>query len=173
MSRTTLVSSMAAGVISAGLVIGCGATPSSDGGAVASVAASIASMTSPSPSAPRPAASESLRPETQAPTASASANAPPAELRGIWRTQIGADRTDLTLIPGYYKIARGGAGGGGRIAVTGNLIEFFGSDLCEGSGTYAWVVDGDRLTLTPQDADPCGRASALANVTYTLYAAIP
>ena len=42
-----------------------------------------------------------------------------------------------------------------------------------GRGTYTWVVAGDRLTLSPQSPDPCGRSPALANVTYTLFADIP
>ncbi len=110
---------------------------------------------------------------TASPVASDRADAPPPELRGIWLTRIGSDRTLLTLIPGFYKVSRGGAGGGGKISVSGDQIEFFGSNLCEGSGTYSWIVDGDELTLAPVTEDPCGRASALANITYTRYAAIP
>ena len=40
--------------------------------------------------------------------------------------------------------------------------------LCEGSGTYQWAIDGDRLTLTPVDDDPCtGRSEVIIGYTYT------
>ena len=52
--------------------------------------------------------------------------------------------------------------GSGRVTIDGDEIEFHGSDLCEGSGIYTWVVEGDTLTFTMVGTDPCsGRSEVL------------
>ena len=40
----------------------------------------------------------------------------------------------------------------------GDQIRFFGSDLCEGEGTYTWSIDGGVLIFTPEGDDPCGES---------------
>ena len=115
--------------------------------------------------------------ETTAPSPTEAATTPPedeapAELQGSWRTtldeDLGGHSVTLQLLPTSYRITRAGNQATGSISVNGDQIEFFGSTLCEGSGTYQWAIDGDRLTLTPVDDDPCtGRSEVIIGYTYT------
>jgi hypothetical protein len=106
-------------------------------------------------------------------TASASASATTAtvenELLGDWETSISAgDDVTLTIRATRYGIRRGGASGSGAIRVGDGEIEFYGSDLCDGTGVYAWSLDGDSLTFEETGEDPCtGRSEVLAGITYT------
>lgn len=83
------------------------------------------------------------------------------ELAGTWRRSVGGQTVDLSLQVGYT-IQRGGGRGSGRVTIDGNNIEFHDSNLCEGSGMYTWVVEGDTLTFTMVGTDPCsGRSEVL------------
>lgn len=95
-------------------------------------------------------------------------DAPPAELLGKWRTTLdNGDELALTLSGKSYRLAKGPDTGNGRIAVRGDEIEFFGSSLCDGTGTYQWSIDGDRLTFTAfGPADPCSGGRVLDGQIY-------
>ena len=81
---------------------------------------------------------------------------------------------DLSLGKGIYRIARGGGTGTGPVATDGDQIVFKGSNLCSGSGTYDWVVEGEELTLTAVAPDGCpSREDALVNTTFLLIARVP
>ena len=92
----------------------------------------------------------------------------PAELQGEWTTPSGdPDPVTLTISRSGYQIDRGLGFGHGAIAVDGDQIRFFGSDLCEGEGTYTWSIEGGVLIFTPEGDDPCGgRSVVLINRTY-------
>jgi len=93
--------------------------------------------------------------------------AAPPELAGQWRRNVQGQEVTLTLDGGGYHIQRGPASGSGRISVDGDEIEFFGSGLCNGSGTYTWAFEDGRLRFTEIVADPCdGRTSVLLRGTF-------
>jgi hypothetical protein len=96
------------------------------------------------------------------------ANAAPPELAGVWRTTEG-ERISLSFVADRYTIARGPGSARGKLAVRDTEIELFGSDLCVGSGFYAWQVASGILTLVPTgDPDPCAnRLDAVANRSFT------
>ena len=86
----------------------------------------------------------------------------PAELQGDWTTASGdPDPVTLTISRSGYQIHRGGGFGQGAISVDGDQIRFFGSDLCEGEGTYTWLIADGVLTFVPVGHDPCGNRSAV------------
>jgi hypothetical protein len=62
----------------------------------------------------------------------------------------------LTLDGTGYHIQRGPESGSGRISVDGDEIEFYGSNRCDGRGTYEWSFEDERLRLTEIVEDPCG-----------------
>jgi hypothetical protein len=136
------------------LLLGCaGDGGSSRDGQTASADASVASGASAEPSKPG---------ATQPPIAAA-----PPELAGQWTRSVEGVQVILTLDDGGYRIQRGPAGGSGRISVEGDEIEFSGSNLCDGSGTYTWMLDDGRLRFTEIVADPCdGRTSVLLRGTF-------
>ena len=73
----------------------------------------------------------------------------------------------LLLRVDSYGITRGPASGSGKIAVDGDVITFSNSNLCDGIGTYRWLLQKDVLTLTSTGADPCrGRSEVLAGQTF-------
>jgi hypothetical protein len=119
---------------------------------VAGCAGNLSSLTPGQTSVPSIAATASRLPEPSL------VDAAPAELVGSWRTKLDSgDELTLTLSDKSYRLRRGPSSGSGRIAVRGDEIEFSGSNLCEGTGTYRWSIDGDRLTFTAfGPADPCG-----------------
>jgi hypothetical protein len=92
----------------------------------------------------------------------------PAELQGKWRTVINdADKPVLTITDFKYTIERLGTGTG-AIEVRGDQIDFFGSSLCAGRGTYTWAIANGTLTLTAAGADPCAnRADAIRGRPFT------
>ena len=92
----------------------------------------------------------------------------PAELQGDWTTASDdPDPVTLTISRSGYQIHRGGGFGQGAISVDGKQIRFFGSDLCEGEGTYTWSIDDGVLTFALEGDDPCGnRSVVLVDRTY-------
>lgn len=93
----------------------------------------------------------------------------PHELAGTWRRSVAGVTVDLSLQVGYA-IQRGAGRGSGRVTVDGDRIEFFASSLCEGTGTYTWLVEDDTLTLTMVGTDPCtGRSEVLVPGSFKRY----
>jgi hypothetical protein len=92
----------------------------------------------------------------------------PTQLIGSWSTTLDSgDMLTLTLTDKSYRLTRGPNSGSGRIAVQGDEIEFSGSNLCDGTGTYHWSIDGDSLTFTAfGPADTCGGTRVLAGQVY-------
>ena len=109
---------------------------------------------------------------TAASTTTLAPDAAPVELSGVWRTNLGTgdqvlDNVSLTLSGNQYALQRGPNSATGSISVAGDTIAFFASSLCDGTGTYRWVVEGETLTLTVIDPDPCGnRSLVLDGITY-------
>ena len=79
------------------------------------------------------------------------------------------DHVQLSLRGIVYRIYRGGDSASGTISVVGDEITFSGSSLCDGVGTYTWLIEGESLTFTAAEpADPCGgRLPVLDGVTYS------
>jgi hypothetical protein len=106
-------------------------------------------------------------------TTTLSPDAAPVELSGVWRTNLGTgdqvlDNVSLNLSGNQYAIQRGPNSGTGSISVDGDTIAFFASSICDGTGTYRWAVEGETLTLTAIESDPCGnRSLVLDGITYT------
>lgn len=100
--------------------------------------------------------------------ATAPAATAPAELVGSWSTTLDSgDKLTLTLSDTSYRLTRGPNSGSGRISVRGEEIEFSGSNLCDGAGTYHWSIDGDSLLFTSfGPADPCGGVRVLDGQVY-------
>lgn len=115
------------------------------------------------PSASAPASATTV--PTPSPTPE---DAAPPELVATWRTQLtGGEQLTLTLGEQSYRIARGPNTGSGNISVRGDRIEFSGSPLCEGTGTYRWALDGDSLTFSMVGTpDPCGGVRVLDGQRY-------
>ena len=91
----------------------------------------------------------------------------PPELAGRWRRNVQGETVILTLDGTGYHIQRGPASGSGRISVAGDEIEFYGSNLCDGDGTYTWSFDDGRLRFTEVVSDPCdGRTVVLLRGTF-------
>jgi hypothetical protein len=110
-------------------------------------------------------------PGTSAVSSNAGATEPPdgapRELAGRWRRNVQGETVILTLDGTGYHIQRGPASGSGRIAVDGDEIEFYGSNLCDGQGTYTWSFEEGRLRFTEIVADPCdGRTVVLLRGTF-------
>jgi hypothetical protein len=95
-------------------------------------------------------------------------NAAPAQLVGNWVTTLDSgDKLTLTLGSKSYRLTRGANSGSGHISVQGDEIEFSGSNLCDGTGTYHWSIDGDDLTFTAfGPTDPCGGTRVLDRQVY-------
>lgn len=143
------------GLLALLLLAGCGA-------------ADVDQQASGSPAAPSPSLDPTDEPE-QTPTM---ADTP--QLTGAWETTLGAVPVTLTLDTeaGTYRIVRGGNSGAGEIAVDGDRIEFFGSNLCSGAGAYTWSISGPSLRFEPIDSDPCsGRVDVLVDLVYGNYTA--
>src|SRR4051812_4119800 len=90
-------------------------------------------------------------PTTSSP--SASPNPAPDALQATWAAVT--DTTDarnvlvtLTLASTRYAISSPGHSAAGSIAVRGDVIEFFGSTACGGSGSYRWALQGTALSFT-------------------------
>jgi hypothetical protein len=110
--------------------------------------------------------SPSVEPSSALPRES---SAPP-ELLGTWRTTLGGTEVTLSLRPdNTYRIHRGTNAGTGDIRIDGDRIDFFNSNLCQGTGEYRWRIEGDSLRFSSL-TEPCpGRAEALLNVRYSDY----
>jgi hypothetical protein len=109
---------------------------------------------------PEPSASPSPEPsESQAPRA----------LIGVWRTTLAGQPLSLSITETSYRIVRGGNVGNGSVRIEGDVIDFFDSDLCTGTGSYRWAITDGALTFSPLVSEPCtGRAEAVL-VRYTDY----
>ncbi|HET9521000.1 MAG TPA: hypothetical protein VFO73_08150 [Candidatus Limnocylindrales bacterium] len=158
--------SLAAMALVATTLVACGPTataPSARPSAAPIASPSAVPTRTPAPSpTPSPTA-------TPVPTPSPLVENPaPSELEGVWRTTDG-ERITLSLLADRYAISRGPGQARGKLAVRGSEIELFGSDLCVGSGIYAWAIADGVLTLTPTgEPDPCGnRLDAVAGRPYT------
>jgi hypothetical protein len=101
-------------------------------------------------------------------TATTAADPEVAALFGTWRTTISeGDNVTLRLRDGGYSIARGPAGGTGQMKVADGEAEFFGSNLCDGTGVYRWSIQDEALTFVSVDPDECpGRSEVLDGKTY-------
>lgn len=103
--------------------------------------------------------------EVRSTARSADAAAPP-ELAGTWRRVVQGEEVLLSLRDTGYRIQRAGEMGSGSITVEGEIVTFFASSRCDGSGRYTWAIVEDRLQLTEID-DPCsGRTDVLLFGTF-------
>jgi len=140
------------------LAIGLAACGGQSGPTAADQTGSVPSATPRSAATAIPAPGPTAWPRTPA----------PAELQGKWRTSINdADKPVLTITDFKYTIERLGIGTG-AIEVHGDQIDFFGSNLCSGRGSYTWSIDNGTLTLTAAGPDPCpNRADAIRDRPFT------
>jgi hypothetical protein len=101
-------------------------------------------------------------------TTAAAAGSTPTELHTGWQTTLdNGESVTLRLRADSYQITRGPASGSGRVDVEGDIMTFSNSNLCDGIGTYRWLLQNDILTLTSTRADPCsGRSEVLAGQTF-------
>ena len=135
---------------------------------IAAVIVTVAACAPTQPTSPNPTVSIAPSPSAS-PTVNFLEPTVPAELAGTWRRSVGGEMVDLSLQVGYT-IQRGFGRGSGRVTIDGDEIEFHGSDLCEGSGIYTWVVEGDTLTFTMVGTDPCsGRLEVLVPGSFRRY----
>ncbi len=135
---------------------------------IAAVIGTVAACAPTQPTSPNPTVSIAPSPSAS-PTVNFLEPTVPAELAGTWRRSVGGEMVDLSLQVGYT-IQRGFGRGSGRVTIDGDEIEFHGSDLCEGSGIYTWVVEGDTLTFTMVGTDPCsGRSEVLVPGSFRRY----
>lgn len=108
----------------------------------------------------------SSTPQSSTPAASPA----PAALQGTWVTVLSGtgERVTLTLGATTYQITRPPNQASGAIAVSDDRIEFSGSTVCAGSGSYRWSLSGSSLVLTAIAADACpGRSEVLAGYTFS------
>jgi hypothetical protein len=106
---------------------------------------------------------------TATPIAEPSESQAPRALIGIWRTTLGGQPLSLSITETSYRIVRGGNTASGSVLITDDVIEFFDSDLCPGSGVYRWSITDGALSFSPLQSEPCtGRAEAVL-VRYTDY----
>jgi len=120
---------------------------------------------------------------TPAPTAPSPSPAPapslpppqdpaPQALQGLWTTVLrdGSNQVvTLRLGETSYGISRGMDGATGAIAVRGDVIDFFRSSVCSGTGSYRWSLQGNSLAFTASalGSEPCpGRGEVLNGYTY-------
>jgi hypothetical protein len=129
----------------------------------------------PSVALDQPSSDASAQPSVAAtpeatPEPTPAASMAPRDLFGTWRTTLAGDALSLNITESTYRIVRGPNAANGGVAVSGDQIEFFDSDLCPGTGTYRWSIDeSGALSLSPIATEPCpGRAEALL-VRYTDY----
>lgn len=141
------------------LVAGCAATEVSPEPGAASPMADPTAAVTPTPTQEPP----------PSPTPMPTASAVPRALFGTWRTTLGGQPLSLGITESTYRIVRGSNAADGSVRVDGDQIEFFGSTLCDGTGTYRWTITDGSLSFFPLE-EPCpGRAEALL-VRYADYA---
>ena len=124
------------------------------------------------PTAPSPAPAPAPAP-SPAPPATGQ-NPAPQTLQGTWAAMTNTldaanVRVTLRLFETTYTIASPGHSTTGSITVDGQVIEFFGTVLCDDSrGSYHWSVQGNALSFTETAFDACSaRRIALNGITYT------
>lgn len=120
-----------------------------------------------------PATAEATPVPTAEPTASPnpepSESQAPRALIGVWRTTLAGQPLSLSISETSYRIVRGGNVGNGSVTINGDVIDFFDSDLCAGTGSYRWAITDGVLTFSPLISEPCpGRAEAVL-VRFTDY----
>jgi hypothetical protein len=101
--------------------------------------------------------------ETPEPSPSPAASVGPRELFGTWRTTLAGEPLSLNITESTYRIVRGSNSANGSVSMSGDQIEFFGSNLCAGTGVYRWTIGEDgALSFSPIETEPCdGRLEAL------------
>jgi hypothetical protein len=110
---------------------------------------------------------------TTSSTPTAAQNPAPDALQATWTavtntTDASNVLVTLTLAATRYVVSSPGHSASGSLAVRGDVIEFFGSTACSGSGSYRWSLQGTALSFTGTGADQCGdRGTALSGITYT------
>jgi hypothetical protein len=174
MDRARRLRGLALSLLAIVVLVGCDMSSSpGDPPTVAAPADSPASSLRATQSPPPTQAPSTQTPSSPSPSADLADVLPP-ELSGQWRTTLGDEVATLTLLGGSYRVSIGPVTGGGKIAVTDDVIEFFGSPFCEGSGLYTWAIEGSDLTFTPVEPDGCpSRTKELVGVTYTLFLDMP
>lgn len=97
----------------------------------------------------------------------------PPELAGTWAIQGPNGGTQfLTLSDSRFRFFSPDfpdVPSRGAVSVSGNLITFYSSNRCNGTGTYEWTLDGGGLTFVQAAGsnDPCSRAAFLTFGTWT------
>jgi hypothetical protein len=113
---------------------------------------------------PSPSPTDTATPEpSPEPSPSPVPSVGPRTLFGVWRTTLAGQPVSLSLSETTYRIVRAPNVGTGSVSVTGDLIEFFDSSICPGTGVYRWEIGEDgALEFFPVETEPCpGRAEAL------------
>lgn len=116
--------------------------------AIVLVSASACNAAAPAATA-APASSD----KAAVPSASAAPAGVPAELAGgVDDTLVSGDQeaVTLTLTERSYVIRRGPNRVPGSAAGSNGEIRFFGSAICEGTGTYRWSIDAWHAALRPR-----------------------
>ena len=139
------------------LLIGCGAAAPGE-----------SDLTGPAGRTPAPQETVSVTPAPSLPSHSedASAGAAPTDLAGTWRRSFEGAPLVLTLHETGYSVQAAGGAGAGRIFVEGDRITFSDSNRCEGTGTYTWSIEDERLRFTLMGDDPCARVDFLLRATF-------
>jgi hypothetical protein len=111
-------------------------------------------------------------PSPTSPSLPAAQDPAPQALQGTWVTVLkdgSNQQVTLRLGETSYGISRGTDGASGTIAVRGDLIEFFRSSACVGTGSYRWSLTGGSLAFTESalGSEACpGRGEVLNGYTY-------
>lgn len=148
-------------LVVAAFLAGCAATDVSPELGSPSASADPTAVATPSPiPSPTPSPTEEA---TSSPTPTPSASVAPRALFGTWRTTLAGQPLSLSITESRYRIVRGSNAANGSVAVSGDEIKFFDSDLCPASARYRWSIsDAGALTFFPLETEQCpGRAEAL------------
>jgi len=105
------------------------------------------------------------------PAAHAAVQLPP-QLAGQWGIPWSGGTEYLTLADSRFMFFFNhpvGEGAVGDVAVSGNTITFYSSQVCNGTGTYQWSLSGEGLTFVQVagSSDPCPREPILTSGTWT------
>jgi hypothetical protein len=129
--------------------------------------AACGGSTAPTPSQGAATTLASFQASSARPSASAQEGAAPPELAGTWRRSYEGDPLLLTFQGTGYSIQVPGELGAGRIFVDGDRITFSAAGPCpDGTGTYTWAIEDERLRFTLIGEDPCARKDFLLLATF-------